>query len=74
MKKSKTLKRTAACSPYVWIVEILHSDFEHKDWRPTVGCRLDKRLARAELKDWKRRNPCDRFRLTRYTANDKGEL
>jgi len=71
MKKTKTSKRLRAAhgSPYVWIVEIIHTVFEHKSWRPTVGCGLDKRDARKELADWKRRNPCDRFRLTRYTAN-----
>lgn len=50
---------------YVWIVE--HYWDHRGQWYPTVGVALDREAARGELADWKRRNPDDRFRLTKYT-------
>lgn len=55
-----------AGSAHVWIVEMMH---DNKTWHPTVGCRLSKADGRTELAAWKQRNPCDRFRLTRYAPN-----
>lgn len=50
---------------YVWLVEMRHPDGR---WSATVGVRLTKHEGRAELRDWRRRNPTDRFRLVRYRA------
>lgn len=58
----------SAGSAHVWVVEMR---LDNGTWRPTVGCRLSKADGRMEMADWKQRNPCDRFRLTRYAPNDK---
>jgi hypothetical protein len=51
-----------ATDPNIWLVE--HWDAGR--WWPTVGIALDHPAGRAELADWKAKNPDDRFRLVRY--------
>ena len=48
---------------YVWIVQVKYPNMR---WRPTVGCALDRAVARTVLRDWKLRNPNDAFRLAKY--------
>lgn len=51
---------------HVWIVEIRHH--ESGKWMPTVGCALDRENGRRKRDHWRRANPDDSFRLTRYLA------
>ncbi len=46
----------------VWVVEMLCNG----KWFPTVGVKLTRKDGLDEKRDWKRRNPDDRFRLRRY--------
>jgi len=54
----------------VWIVERLAPSGR---WHPTVGGALERVSARQEIRDWRVRNPTDRFRLVRYVAARKQE-
>ena len=49
---------------FVWVVEI--KCFLVRQWEPTVGVGLTRIDGREVLKKWKRRNPCDKFRLRKY--------
>lgn len=53
----------------IWVVEIATAIKNNKVvlfWSPTVGAALNRADGREKLKDWRTRNPCDRFRLVRY--------
>ena len=52
----------------IWVVEVLHDSASYLGWRATVGVGLTREEARKEMVVWKRRNPCDRFRLCRYSS------
>ncbi len=53
---------------HVWIVE---GSYELRGqfgpWHPTVGVALTRVDGRHTVRNWKRLNPCDRFRLRKYT-------
>jgi hypothetical protein len=51
----------------VWIVEMLGA----LDWHATVGVALSRDEARERLVEWRRGNPTDDFRLTRYVPKAK---
>lgn len=48
----------------VWVVEALWE--EGGGWHPTVGVKLTKDDAKREKREWKKRNPCDKFRVSKY--------
>ena len=57
---------------HVWIIEMLFELTKGgSHWFPTVGCGIDREQAKSELKTWKRRNPCDKFRIRKYTSESK---
>ncbi len=57
---------------HVWIVE---SQMEHeRRFTPTVGCKLTRAEGREELREWQKRNPDDRFRLTKYIQHPLQEV
>lgn len=62
-----SLARGSDSSPHVWIVEMLHAGLS--EWHSTVGCKLTKQDGLREMRDWRDRNPNDRFRLKRYAAS-----
>lgn len=57
----------------VWVVERFGiRNCRGDEWfGPTVGAALTRDEARAEMKDWQRRNPHDRYRLRRYVREEK---
>ena len=55
----------------VWIIEIFFDRGLYQGWTPTVGIALMRDDARLVLRDWQRRNPDDKFRLTQYAALSK---
>lgn len=60
-------------SPHIWVVEMLNDTYAtvKPAWEPTVGVALDRDIARNRLMQWRERNPCDKFRLTKYSAEQK---
>jgi len=59
---------------YLWVVEqILGEEFaELKDeWMPTYQCNFTRELGRKALNSQKRTWPETKFRLTKYTPEDK---
>ena len=56
---------------YVWVVEM--EDMPNR-WMPTVGCALNRAEGRIELSLWNLRNPMDKFRLRKYSANNQHHL
>jgi len=46
----------------IWVVEM----FTGKGWMPTVGVGLCREDVRIKKRDWKKRNPDDRFRVRKY--------
>lgn len=52
---------------HVWIVEYLLRG----RWRPTMGCRVRKPIAKRYLKKWKDRDPDTQFRLRKYVRADE---
>ena len=46
---------------HIWVVEMLGSR-----WEPTVGAKLTKKEGRAELREWKHKNPSQKFIVTKY--------
>jgi hypothetical protein len=52
---------------HVWVVEV---SWEVRGrfgpWRPVVGIGLDRTQGRQRMREWKQRNPHDRFRLRKY--------
>lgn len=51
----------------VWIVEMMNA--KRRTWEPTTGCALSRHDSRLELSLWREANPCDRFRLRRYSVS-----
>lgn len=51
---------------HVWIVE-MKADGE-SCYTPTVGCKLTRADALIELREWRGKNPDDRFRIRKYRA------
>jgi hypothetical protein len=47
---------------YVWVVEML----DNGKCYPCAGIGIDKDQGKDALRDWKNRNPHDKFRLTKY--------
>ena len=56
----------------VWIVEVKYYDpgviWSQTAWHPTVSCALTQEDGKRVLRDWRKRNPDDRFRLICYLA------
>lgn len=52
----------------LWVVELLIEDTGA--WEPSVGVSLTRADGREELKDWRQRNPSDKFRLRRYVPDE----
>ena len=50
---------------YVWIVEML----DNGKWKPTIGVGLTKIHGQWQRREWRRRNPDDKFRLRKYATN-----
>ena len=48
----------------IYIVELM-SPFRQR-WLPTVGVELTVEAGRKELREWRKRNPNDKFRLQAY--------
>ena len=51
---------------HVWVVEMKFKGIS--EWEPTVGCALTREDGRELRVEWKKRNPDDQFRLTKYEA------
>ena len=51
----------------VWVVEGRYT-LPYADYHPTVGVALTQADGKRVLRDWRQRNPDDRFRLVRYVA------
>lgn len=52
----------------VWIVEMFHDTRDGwGKWSPTIGIALNRKEGREVLKQWRSRNPFDKFILTKYT-------
>lgn len=49
---------------HVWIVEMLIG----KKWYPTCRCRTNRELGQLELRDWRKKNPTEKYRLAKYVA------
>lgn len=47
---------------HLWVVEVKDRD----KWYPTVCARLSKEEARGERREWFKKNPTDKFRVTKY--------
>ena len=47
---------------WLWVVEMR----VYGRWEATMGAGLTKGSGSEELKEWRKRNPSDTFRLTRY--------
>lgn len=47
---------------YLWVIEVL----DKGRWYSTVRCRLTRKEARIEMRNWKRRNPKEILRLKKY--------
>ena len=47
---------------HVWVVEILCDG----KWEPCSTCSTLKARAQDDAREWRERNPDDRFRVTRY--------
>jgi len=60
----KYLSRLSSPQRHVWIVEMMLG----KQWQPTTGCALTRTDGRFLLKDWKVKNPHDKFRLIAYNS------
>ena len=61
------------CPPIVWIVEMWVGYKGargpwREGWAPTVGASIDSGIARLILREWKNKNPDDKFRLKKYRA------
>ncbi len=50
--------------PTVWVVEMWNQN--RSRWEPTIGSALNRQDGREVRKNWKKRNPDDRFRLKQY--------
>lgn len=50
----------------VWIVEMKYEDSNH--WHATVGCSITKEGGKFILREWRNKNPDDKFRLKEYRA------
>lgn len=55
----------------IWIVEL--RDPDSGEWLPTIGAALNREDGRCEVRDWRRLNPGDCFRLREYVSNRKGQ-
>ena len=47
----------------VWVIEMEDAPGR---WSPCMGLGLDRQEARRELADWRKRNPSDNFRISKY--------
>ena len=47
---------------FVWVVEI----HDGRRWVPCADCGLTKKDGLSRVREWKRRNPQDRFRVKQY--------
>lgn len=47
---------------HVWVVEIKH----HNEWLPCSGVGLTGDKCLEECAEWKKRNPDDKFRVSKY--------
>lgn len=54
-------------SQKIWVVE-MRCPLTGNSWEPTVGVGLTREYGREVLKEWRRRNPVDKFRLIKYEA------
>lgn len=64
---SKPTKRSLYEQDHVWVVEIWNETPSCRPyWGPCVGISLDREGGRLRMRQWKSRNPDDRFRLTKY--------
>ena len=52
---------------FLWVVEGWYPDL-YEFWHSTTGIALTRDEGRLELKEWKQRNPDDKFRLVQYRA------
>ena len=50
---------------HLWIVE-MKTEYGHQLWMPTVGCGLNRKDGREQLKKWRSKNS-GKFRLRKYT-------
>jgi len=50
----------------IWVVEMWNE--ERRRWEPTVGAGLNREDIRVKKREWKRRNPNDRFRIYKYAS------
>lgn len=50
----------------IYVVEMLIRERKNDPWCPTVGVALSKDIAQRVLKEWKEKNPNDKFRLFKY--------
>ena len=54
---------------HVWVIELLDFTYPEKGWSPCAACGIDRQQARLIQKQWKERNPDDRFRITKYVSD-----
>jgi len=50
---------------YVWVIEVLNN----KEWLPCSACGISKDSAKTRMKEWKKNNPCDKFRICKYVRD-----
>lgn len=58
---------------YLWVVEMLIERSRVMRWEPTLGVRFSKADALAEAKEWRAKNPSDRFRVRKYSPEGRAE-
>jgi len=50
---------------HLWVVEMLEP---FGKWHQTTGAGINRENGRWKLREWRRRNPDDKFRLRKYEA------
>lgn len=67
---SRKLRGRDETAMSIWVVEMWSDDvYRHRAsrWEPTVGVGFTRAQARWECREWRKKNPNDRFRVRKYS-------